>query len=58
MPAEPTAPTDYERGDRSRAAVAVQIDRTLSRLLLPNADREETRSSHEGELEKDFPAQP
>lgn len=33
--------TDYERGDRSRAAVAVQIDRTLDRLLPAGADREE-----------------
>jgi hypothetical protein len=33
--------TDYELGNRSRAAIAVQIDHTFDRLLRKNADREE-----------------
>lgn len=33
--------TDYERGDRGRVAVAVQIDHTLDRLLRKGANREE-----------------
>ena len=38
---EDRVPTDYERGNRSRAAVAVQIDHVLDRLLRDNADREQ-----------------
>ena len=40
-PSDPAPRGDYDRGGRSRAAIAVKIDRTLDRLLRKGADREE-----------------